>query len=104
MKSTRKICRWQEKTTAPQPGSARGAARIEYRQSGKKQTTCSEKEMCGTMHGGEPHQMIHTVVVEEKSVHREEESEEQEGYGHQESERTERQERQEATPPEVGVA
>ena len=48
-------------------------------------------------HCGEPQQMNHTGVVEEKSVHREKGFEEQEEYGHHESERTERQERQEET-------
>ena len=95
---------WQEKNNGIKARKREKNSKNRIRQSGEKRTTCSEKEMCGTMHGGELHQMNHTVVVEEKSVHREERSEEQEGYGHQESERTERQERQEATPPEVGVA
>ena len=104
MKSTRKICSGRKKNNGTTARKREKNSKNRIRQSGKKRTTCSEKEMCGTMHGGELHQMNHTVVVEEKSVHREEGSEEQEGYGHQESERTKRQERQEATPPDVGVA
>ena len=99
MESTRKICSGRKKNNGTTARKNEKNSKNRISQSGKKRTTCSEKEMCG-----EPHQMNHTVVVEEKSVHREEGREEQDGYGHQETERTERQERQEATLPEVGVA
>ena len=91
LKSTRKICSGRKKNNGTTARKSDKNSKNRIRRSGKKRTTCSKKEMCGTMHGGEPDRMNHTVMVEEKSVHREEGREEQEGDGHQESERTERQ-------------
>ena len=69
MKSTRKICSGRKKNNGTTARRSDRNSKNRIRQSGQKRTTCSEKEMCG-----EPHQMNHTVVVEEKSVHREEET------------------------------
>ena len=84
MRNTRKICSGRKKNNGTTARKSDKNSKSRVRQSGRKRTTCSEKEMCGTMHGGEPHRMNHTAMVEEKSVHREEGSEEQEGDGHQE--------------------